>query len=73
MAGLNGAVRPAAVSSSQNLTPRYHGQGVEKAVAIDRKRRYSLLSEFVHDLAQPNPAFQSSNAEPLIERNPLLV
>jgi hypothetical protein len=32
-----------------------------------------LLSEFTHDLAHPNPAFESRHAEPLIERNPLLV
>ncbi len=46
---------------------------MEKAVSIDRKRRYNLLSEFIHDLAHPNSTFQSSNAEPLMERNPLLV
>jgi hypothetical protein len=33
----------------------------------------ALLSEFTHDLSHPNPAFTPGNAEPLIERNPLLV
>ena len=53
--------------------PAWVDRALEKAVSIDRKRRYNLLSEFIHDLAHPNPAFQSVNAEPLIERNPLLV
>ena len=53
--------------------PVWVDKALEKAVSIDRKRRYGLLSEFIHDLAHPNSIFQSSNAEPLIERNPLLV
>jgi len=61
-----------AVRFNQDL-PGWVDKALEKAVSIDRKRRYSLLSEFIHDLAHPNPVFQSSNAEPLIERNPLLV
>ncbi len=53
--------------------PAWVDKALQKAVSIDRKRRYGLLSEFIHDMAHPNSAFQSSNAEPLIERNPLLV
>ncbi len=45
---------------------------LEKAVMIERGRRYSLLSEFVHDLSHPNPEFATRRTEPLIERNPLL-
>ena len=48
-------------------------KALQKAVAIPRARRYPLLSEFVHDLMHPNPAFTRENSEPLIERNPLLV
>lgn len=61
-----------AVRYNQDL-PVWVDKALEKAVSIDRKRRYSLLSEFIHDLAHPNSAFRSSSAEPLIERNPLLV
>ncbi|MGB5337665.1 MAG: bifunctional protein-serine/threonine kinase/phosphatase [Gammaproteobacteria bacterium] len=52
--------------------PLWIDRALEKATAIDRRRRYNLLSEFVHDLAHPNPVFVAKNAEPLLERNPLL-
>jgi serine/threonine protein phosphatase PrpC len=53
--------------------PVWIDKAIEKAVSIDRSRRYTLLSEFTHDLAHPNSSFESRHAEPLIERNPLLV
>jgi len=53
--------------------PVWLDRALEKATAIARNRRYTLLSEFIHDLEHPNPAFVSRGAEPLIERNPLLV
>jgi serine/threonine protein kinase len=52
--------------------PLWIDRALEKATAIDRRRRYNLLSEFVHDLAHPNPVFVAKNTEPLLERNPLL-
>ena len=48
-------------------------RALQKAVVISRARRYPLLSEFIHDLTHPNPAFMREHTEPLIERNPLLV
>ena len=53
--------------------PVWIDKTLEKATIIERKRHYSLLSEFIHDLAHPNPAIASRHAEPLMERNPLLV
>lgn len=53
--------------------PLWVDRALEKATSIDRRRRYTLQSEFIHDLAHPNPAFVSNTSEPLIERNPLLV
>jgi eukaryotic-like serine/threonine-protein kinase len=53
--------------------PPWIDRALEKAVMIERGRRYSLLSEFIHDLMHPNPAFASRRTEPLIERNPLLL
>jgi len=53
--------------------PVWIDKALEKSVSIDRTRRYTLLSEFVHDLTHPNAAFESRHAEPLMERNPLLV
>ena len=48
-------------------------QGANRAVALTSNRRYALLSELVHDLSHPKPAFTRNTAGPLIERNPLLV
>ena len=53
--------------------PQWIDRTLEKAAAIDRRRRYVVLSEFIHDLSHPNPAFIAKSAGPLIERNPLLV
>jgi serine/threonine protein phosphatase PrpC len=61
-----------AVQLNPNI-PAWLDRALEKATAIARNRRYTLLSEFIHDLAHPNPAFVTRGMEPLIERNPLLV
>jgi serine/threonine protein kinase len=53
--------------------PLWIDRALQKAVAIERGSRYALLSEFIHDLSHPNPAFMTGSVEPLIERNPLLV
>jgi hypothetical protein len=44
---------------------------LEKAVHPDPQQRYAHLSEFIHDLSHPNPAFMNKAARPLLERNPL--
>ena len=43
-----------------------------KAVQPNPTRRYGELSEFIHDLRQPNPAFLRKHRAPLLERNPIL-
>jgi serine/threonine protein phosphatase PrpC len=53
--------------------PLWVDRALERAVSIERQRRYALLSEFEHDLAHPNPAFLDEGRDPLIRRNPLLV
>jgi hypothetical protein len=50
--------------------PAWIDKAPERAVALTSNRRYALLSELVHDLSHPNPAFTRNTAEPLIERNP---
>jgi len=52
--------------------PAWMDKAIEKAVSIPRSRRYPALSEFLHDLSHPNRALLPGNAEPLLERNPLL-
>jgi serine/threonine protein kinase len=45
---------------------------LRKAVHPDPYQRYEALSEYIHDLRHPNPAFLNMPSTPLIERNPLL-
>ncbi|MFC5443827.1 bifunctional protein-serine/threonine kinase/phosphatase [Rhizobium halophytocola] len=44
---------------------------LEKAVHPEPARRYQAISEFIHDLSHPNPAFARPRRLALIERNPL--
>lgn len=51
--------------------PAWVDAALAKAVSINPDKRYRLLSEFVHDLAKPNPAFRKVTQTPLIKSNPL--
>ena len=53
--------------------PLWVDKTVQKAVSLARNRRYGALSEFMHDLTSPNPAFLREETESLLERKPLLV
>lgn len=53
--------------------PDWIDGAIRKAVNLNPDRRYSLLSEFIHDLIHPNHALVSREHEPLIKRNPLAV
>jgi len=52
--------------------PAWIDNVLKKAVHPNPYRRYRELSEFIHDLRQPNPALQHKHFRPLLERNPLL-
>ena len=51
--------------------PEWVDRAIEKAVRIDPAQRYSTLSEFIHDLEHPNPAFLKRGFVPLSQRDPL--
>ena len=51
--------------------PLWIDGAIEKAVHKNTERRYSELSEFIHDLANPNDEFLRERHEPLLTRNPL--
>jgi len=53
--------------------PGWVDAALRKAVSIKPEHRHSLLSEFIHDLAHPNPEFNAKHRPPLIERNPVMV
>ncbi len=52
--------------------PGWMDGALRKAVQPDPDRRYEALSEFLHDLREPNGAFLKEDPAPLIERNPMV-
>ena len=52
--------------------PAWVDGALRKAVRIDPDERYEVLSEFLHDLRNPNSKFLDIRTTPLIDRNPLL-
>lgn len=56
------------------MVPMWLDGALKKATSIAPEFRYDHLSEFLYDLATPNPRFLSAEqAMPLMQRNPLLV
>ncbi|MBF7074300.1 bifunctional protein-serine/threonine kinase/phosphatase [Glaciecola sp. MH2013] len=51
--------------------PAWINETLRKALQISPDRRYDEISEFIHDLRQPNPIYLRKSKAPLIERNPL--
>ncbi len=52
--------------------PAWIDETLRKALQPRPEKRYAELSEFTHDLRNPNPAYLRKDRPPLIERNPLL-
>ena len=52
--------------------PAWVDGALRKAVRIEPDERYEVLSEFLHDLRNPNSKFLDIRTTPLIDRNPLL-
>lgn len=53
--------------------PEWVDDAVKKAVNIAPQKRYDEISEFIHDLRQPNRDFVNKTRPPLMERNPVAV
>ena len=62
------AYAPAATAN--DAVPAWVDGALKRAVSLNPHKRYDSLSEFLHDLRNPNPAYLRPT--PLIERNPLL-
>ncbi|MFT6248678.1 MAG: serine/threonine protein kinase, partial [Cognaticolwellia sp.] len=45
---------------------------LERALKMNPLQRYSVLSEFIHDLRQPNRLFLAKTKPPLIQRDPVM-
>jgi serine/threonine protein phosphatase PrpC len=52
--------------------PAWLDDTLRRALHPDPFKRYGELSEFVHDLRHPNPAFLARSRPALIERNPVM-
>ncbi|MBV1904911.1 MAG: bifunctional protein-serine/threonine kinase/phosphatase [Pseudomonadales bacterium] len=69
-----GSVQKMGYTSARRWVPElpvWIDGALERAVKKDVNRRYSELSEFVYDLANPNKDFLSEHNEPLLVRNPV--
>ncbi len=55
----------------QRPIPAWLDFTLHKALHYDPYRRYEELSEFVHYLSHPDPAFLTQHQRPLIEHNPV--
>lgn len=53
------------------MIPVWMDRALQKAVHPDPKKRYSLLSEYIHDLTHPNENFMDDRQLPILERNPV--
>ncbi len=65
-------LRYASALTVRPLLPVWVDGALRKAVHPDPLKRYQALSEFVHDLRHPNPAFTDIRRPALLERDPLL-
>lgn len=54
------------------LVPIWFDGAIQKALNLNPDSRYPSLSEFVHDLKNPNPKYSGSVNSPLLDRNPVL-
>jgi len=72
--------RPKAANKLRYVSCRVHNDqlapwvdgALRKAVNPDPKKRYEAMTEFLHDLTQPNVKFVETASQPLLERNPIL-
>ncbi|WP_197722040.1 bifunctional protein-serine/threonine kinase/phosphatase [Sulfuriflexus mobilis] len=51
--------------------PAWVDAAIHKAVNLKPEKRYTRLSEFIHDLGTANPNFINKEPVPLMQRNPL--
>ncbi|WP_245961384.1 bifunctional protein-serine/threonine kinase/phosphatase [Thalassotalea euphylliae] len=59
------------VLDDKRAIPAWVDYALRKALQPTPEKRYEQLSEFIHDLSNPNPQFMRQARAPLIERNPL--
>ena len=65
-------LRYASALDAERPMPAWIDAVLERAVHPDPLKRQEALSEFVHDLRQPGPAYLARTRAPLSQRNPLM-
>jgi serine/threonine protein kinase len=60
------------VLDDEHTIPAWIDDAICRAVHPNPCKRYDEISEFVHDLRQPNPGFMNKRSPPLLERSPIL-
>lgn len=60
------------IMNSNEEIPAWIDAALEKGVRLNPQRRYHALSEFFSDISTPNKDLVKSQAEPLIEKNPVV-
>lgn len=55
----------------ESTVPAWIDFTLEKALKVNPDKRYPELSEFIHDLHQPNKLFLSRTKAPLLQRDPV--
>ncbi|MCK4743176.1 MAG: bifunctional protein-serine/threonine kinase/phosphatase [Sulfuriflexus sp.] len=64
-------VRYKSIKHYNQEVPMWVDAAIQKSVSLDPSKRYSRLSEFIHDLGNANPEFTTTQHEPLMQRNPI--
>lgn len=59
------------VLDANRTLPVWIDDAIHKAVYPEPYKRYSEISEFIHDLRHPNPKFIDRDRPPLLQRNPV--
>ncbi|MDG9669274.1 bifunctional protein-serine/threonine kinase/phosphatase [Hahella sp. CR1] len=60
------------VLSEDKDIPAWIDATLKKAVHPNPHKRYTEISEFLHDLHHPNPAYLNQTRPPILERNPVM-
>ena len=64
-------LRYRSIINAESELPLWIDDTLQRALQIEPKHRYSVLSEFMYDLRQPNKYYLAKAKAPLIERNPV--
>lgn len=60
------------IIDDDSVLPTWIDDTLNKALALDPLKRYTELTEFIHDLRKPNAQFLARTRAPLIQRDPVM-